>query len=87
MSDTTQESREERPYEEIVGRLEEVVEALERGDLPLERSLELFEEGVKLSRQASARLDDAERRIRELLSDGSLAPLEPEEVPQGREEA
>jgi exodeoxyribonuclease VII small subunit len=66
----------ERPYEQIVDRLEEVVEQLERGELPLERSLELFEEGVKLSREASGRLDAAERRIEELLEDGSLVPLD-----------
>lgn len=69
-------TNDERPYEEIIGRLEEVVEQLEHGDLPLERSLELFEEGVQLSRAASGRLDSAERRVEELLADGSLAPLE-----------
>ena len=41
---------------------------LERGDLPLEESLRLFEEGVKLSRVSQARLDTAEKRVEQLLS-------------------
>ncbi len=56
-------------FEDILSRLGTVVEGLESGDLPLEASLELFEEGVRLSRQGAARLDDAERRIERLLND------------------
>jgi len=56
-------------FEEILSRLSGVVEKLEAGDLPLEASLELFEDGVKLSRLGAARLDDAERRIERLLND------------------
>lgn len=41
---------------------------LERGDLPLERSLALFEEGVRLAREGGSRLDAAEARVEELLS-------------------
>ena len=44
------------------------MEALEAGDLPLEQSLRLFEEGVKLSRASQATLDGAEKRVEELLS-------------------
>lgn len=43
---------------------------LERGDLPLEKSLELFEQGVRLSRECQERLNEAERRIEVLLHDG-----------------
>ena len=43
---------------------------LERGDLALERSLELFEQGVRLSRICQERLNEAERRIEVLLTDG-----------------
>jgi exodeoxyribonuclease VII small subunit len=50
--------------------LERIVRELERGDLPLERSLELFEQGVRLSRVCQERLNEAERRIEVLLRDG-----------------
>ena len=71
----------EPSFEEIVARLHEVVEQLESGDLPLEASLKAFEEGVRLSRLGTARLDDAERRVEELLGDGSTrAALEPDEA-------
>ncbi|MDB4984879.1 MAG: Exodeoxyribonuclease small subunit protein [Myxococcaceae bacterium] len=54
-------------FEDILLRLSTVVERLESGDLPLEESLTLFEEGVRLSRSGSARLDEAERRVERLL--------------------
>lgn len=60
---------EEQSFEEILARLQQVVDALERGDLPLEKSLAIFEEGVRLSRLGQRRLDDAETRVEELLSD------------------
>jgi exodeoxyribonuclease VII small subunit len=55
-------------FETIIARLQEVVGELERGDLPLERSLALFEEGVRLAREGGSRLDAAETRVEELLS-------------------
>lgn len=58
----------EPAFEAILERLQEVVGELERGDLPLEKSLALFEEGVRLARQGGARLDLAEARVEELLS-------------------
>ena len=61
---------EDASFEEIVARLQEVVEQLEDGELPLERSLAIFEEGVRLSRLGKKRLDDAEARVERLLSDG-----------------
>lgn len=54
--------------EQILDRLAKVVEGLEKGDLPLEQSLGLFEEGVKLTREGQRRLDGAEKRIETLLS-------------------
>ena len=63
-------------FEEILTRLSTVVERLESGEMPLEESLALFEEGVQLSRIGAARLDDAERRIERLLhEDGSTQTL------------
>ena len=54
-------------FEESTRRLAQIVAELEGGDLPLERSLQLFEEGVRLARSAQSRLDTAERRVEELL--------------------
>ena len=54
-------------FEESTRRLSAIVEELEGGELPLERSLALFEEGVRLARAAKDRLDRAERRVEELL--------------------
>lgn len=54
-------------FEDAIRRLAQIVEQLERGDLPLEASLRLFEEGVGLARVSQGRLDRAERRIEELL--------------------
>lgn len=55
-------------FEDHVARLGEIVTELEGGDLPLESSLKLFEEGIRLARTAQATLDGAERRIEELLA-------------------
>lgn len=58
---------EEIKFEEALSRLEAVVNRLESGDLPLEESLHLFEEGVHLSKLCTKRLEEAERRIAILL--------------------
>ena len=55
-------------FEVAIKRLTEIVSTLERGDLPLEESLRLFEEGVQLSRVSQRRLDTAEKRVEQLLS-------------------
>ena len=59
----------EKKFEPALVRLEEIVHELEQGDLPLEQSLKLFEEGIKLSRLCNKRLEDAERRVEILLKD------------------
>jgi len=56
-------------FEASLQSLERIVGELERGELPLEKSLELFEQGVKLSRECQERLGEAERRIEVLLQD------------------
>jgi exodeoxyribonuclease VII small subunit len=55
-------------FEAAIKRLSEIVQTLERGELPLEESLRLFEEGVKLSRVSQQRLDSAEKRVEQLLA-------------------
>ena len=57
----------ENDFEKALNRLNAIVSRLEQGDLPLEESLQLFEEGVKLSRYCSDRLEEAERRIEVLV--------------------
>ena len=55
-------------FEAAIKRLTEIVQTLERGDLPLEESLRLFEEGVRLSRVSQDRLEQAEKRVEQLLA-------------------
>lgn len=57
----------EKSFEASLDELEQIVRQLEAGDLPLDRSLELFEQGVRLSRECQKRLDDAERKVEILL--------------------
>ena len=62
-------------FESSLEELERIVRDLERGDLPLEKSLELFEQGVKLSRACQERLSEAERRIEVLTRDNHGRPM------------
>ncbi len=61
-------------FEEAIARLERIVKDLEDGDLPLEESLRLFEEGIRLTRMCAARLDEAQRRI-DLMTKGEQGDL------------
>ena len=56
------------PFEAVLHRLEGVVERLEGGELSLEDSLAVFEEGIRLSRLGARRLDEAEQRVEVLLA-------------------
>ena len=74
----------EKSFEASLDELEQIVRQLEAGDLPLDRSLELFEQGVRLSRECQKRLDEAERKVEILLrgNDGAYKATpfeEPEE--------
>ena len=66
---------EPKSFEASLEALEQIVQELERGDLPLEKSLELFEQGIGLSRQCQERLSQAERRIEILLRDNQGRPV------------
>jgi len=61
----------EKKFEAALARLEEIVSSLESGELGLEQSLKLFEEGVKLARVCNTRLEEAERKVEILLKDKS----------------
>jgi exodeoxyribonuclease VII small subunit len=71
-------------FEEALGKLEKIVSKLEKGDVPLEESLKLFEEGVRLSNFCNQKLDEAEKRVEILLKDkdGNLKamPFDPSEA-------
>ena len=71
-----------KTFESSLEELERIVRELEQGELPLEKSLELFEQGVKLSRDCQDRLSQAERRIEILMRDNqgrpAVRPFEPE---------
>lgn len=62
-------------FESSLSNLEKIVRRLEEGDMPLEESLKLFEEGVRLSRECQERLNQAERRIEVLLQDADGNPV------------
>jgi exodeoxyribonuclease VII small subunit len=67
-----------KDFESALKSLEAIVVQLEAGDIPLDRSLELFEEGIRISRFCNTKLEEAERKVETLIktADGSL-----EEVP------
>jgi len=56
-------------FEAALKQLEEIVQRLEQGELPLEESLRLYEEGIRLSRLCQGRLEEAEGRIAVLVKD------------------
>ena len=56
----------EMKFEKAMFRLEKIVEELERGDLDIDKSLEIFEEGIKMSRLCSKKLNEAEAKIEKL---------------------
>ena len=62
-------------FETSLQELEKIVRKLEDGDLSLEESLKLFEDGVKISRECQERLNQAERRIEVLLKDENGNPV------------
>ena len=66
-------------FEQAMGRLEEIVGLLERGECGLDQSLKLFEEGDKLAGQCEELLDKAEQKVSLLLSGGEEVPFEEED--------
>ena len=68
-------------FEDALNKLEKIVSKLEEGDIPLEESLKLFEEGIRLSRVCNQKLDEAEKKVEILLKgkDGMLKayPFDP----------
>jgi exodeoxyribonuclease VII small subunit len=73
-------------FEEALGRLEDIVKKMEAGDMTLEESLKAFEEGIKLARLCSRRLDEAERRVEILLKQEEELVVKPFQVEENESE-
>jgi exodeoxyribonuclease VII small subunit len=73
----------EKKFEDAMGRLEEIVQDLEDGDLPLEGALKSFEEGMKLVKFCTKKLEEAEKKVTLLVEEGggkySQVPFDIEE--------
>jgi exodeoxyribonuclease VII small subunit len=68
-------------FEQALAELESLVERLERGDLPLDEALKVFERGVALTRHCQASLEAAQRKVEILLKRGGEPHLQPFEEP------
>lgn len=64
-------------FEEMMKKLEEIVDELESGEMPLDDSLKKYEEGVKLLRLCRKRLDETKRKVDLLVKKGGKLTLEP----------
>ena len=67
-----------KTFEGNMQRLEQIVRAMERGDVPLEESLKLFQEGTDLVRQCGKLLDDAELQVKKIMTAHDGSPVEEE---------
>lgn len=66
-------------FEQAINRLEEIIKALENNQTSLESSVDLFQEGIKLSKICSDKLDGIENKVAKILVDGKLEDLNIEE--------
>ena len=62
-------ARKKENFEEALQKLEAIVAKMEEGDLPLEEALKAFEEGVRLAKVCTGKLDEAERKVEKLIRD------------------
>lgn len=65
-----------KTFEENMARLEQIVRAMERGDVALEESLKLFQEGTELVRNCGKLLDEAELQVKKIMTDANGDPVE-----------
>ena len=65
-----------KTFEDALAQLQGIVDELEDGDLPLEKAIRKFEEGMKVSKFCSERLDEAEKRMTQLTLDGESKGVE-----------
>lgn len=62
-------------FEDALENLQELVEAMEDGELSLEESLKAFEQGIKLTRECQSALENAEQKVQILVKDDELSPV------------
>ncbi len=70
-------------FEDALKKLEDIVKKMEAGDIPLDEALKSFEEGVRLIRFCSAKLEETERRVEMLLGKEDGLELKPFEEDEG----
>jgi exodeoxyribonuclease VII small subunit len=58
-------------FEQAMKQLEQIVQELESGDMPLEKAIKKFEEGIQLSKFCNQRLDESEKKVTRLLQDAA----------------
>lgn len=63
-------------FEASMARLEQIVRAMERGDVPLEESLKLFQEGTELVRNCQKLLDNAQLQVNKIMTAADGSPVE-----------
>ena len=68
-------NQQNKTFEENMQRLEQIVRAMERGDVALEESLKLFQEGTDLVRSCSKLLDEAELQIKKVMTAADGSPV------------
>ena len=69
-------SKNESSFEENMQRLEQIVRAMERGEIPLEESLKLFQEGTELVRRCGKLLDEATLQVKKITTQPDGTPVE-----------
>ena len=68
-------SKQSKTFEESMNRLEQIVRAMERGDVPLEESLKLFQEGTELVQTCTKLLDEAQLQIKKVMTAADGSPV------------
>ena len=71
-------SKKTKSFEESMARLEQIVRAMEKGDVPLDEALKLFQEGTELVRDCGKLLDEAELQVKKIATATDGTPLEEE---------
>lgn len=69
-------NQQNKTFEESMTRLEQIVRAMERGDVALEESLKLFQEGTELVRNCQKLLDDAQLQVKKIMTAPDGSPVE-----------
>jgi exodeoxyribonuclease VII small subunit len=79
-------AKRDESFEELYRKLEEAVEQLEKGGLPLEQSIALYEQGMELAKRCQAILDQAELRITKLRESFAQASVPADDAPEPEDE-